>query len=129
MALHEALRLWHPAPGWLNTASYGLPPEPSVDAMRRAIDEWQGGTAPWSDWDASTDRARAAFARLVGGEPDDVCVGAAVSQLLAPFAASLPEGAHVVVPDIEFTSNLSPWMVQDLRVETVPPHRVAEAIR
>jgi selenocysteine lyase/cysteine desulfurase len=126
--LREALHLWQPEPGWLNTASYGIPPLTTVNAMSRALDEWQRGASPWASWDASTGRAREAFARLVGAEPGDVAVGAAVSQLLAPVAASLPAGAHVVVPDIEFTSNLFPWLVQDLRVRTVPPDRLADAI-
>jgi selenocysteine lyase/cysteine desulfurase len=126
--LCEAVHLWQPEPGWLNTASYGLPSRPTVDAVRTALLEWQQGAGPWADWDASTGRARGAFARLVGAEPADVAVGAAVSQLLAPVAASLPAGANVVVPDVEFTSNLFPWLVQDLNVRTVPPHRLADAI-
>ena len=52
----------------------------------------------------------------------DVAVGATVSQLLAPVAAALPAGARVV-PEVEFTSNLFPWLVQaerGVRVRTVP---------
>ncbi|GAA4519294.1 aminotransferase class V-fold PLP-dependent enzyme [Actinoallomurus oryzae] len=128
MDLRDAVRLWEPEPGWLNTASYGLPPRPTVEAVRRALDEWQRGTRPWAGWDLATGRSRAAFARLVGASADDVAVGATVSQLLAPVAASLPPGADVVVPDIEFTSNLFPWLVQDLNVRTVPPDRLADAI-
>jgi selenocysteine lyase/cysteine desulfurase len=126
--LREALHLWQAEPGWLNTASYGLPPRTTVEAVRNALDEWQRGARPWASWDLSTGRAREAFARLVGAGPEDVAVGSAVSQMLAPVATSLPAGAGVVVPDIEFTSNLFPWLVQDLRVRTVPLDRVADAI-
>jgi selenocysteine lyase/cysteine desulfurase len=126
--LREAVHLWQAEPGWLNTASYGLPPEPTMTAVRNALSEWQRGVSPWVSWDASTGRARAAFARLVGAGADDVAVGSTVSQLLAPVAASLPAGANVVVPDIEFTSNLFPWLVQDLRVRTVPADELADAI-
>ncbi|GAB2852411.1 aminotransferase class V-fold PLP-dependent enzyme [Actinoallomurus bryophytorum] len=128
MELREAVHLWQAEPGWLNTASYGLPPEPTMTAVRNAMSEWQRGSSPWVSWDASTDRARVAFARLVGAGADDIAVGSAVSQLLAPVAASLPPGANVVVPDIEFTSNLFPWLVQDLRVRTVPANELADAI-
>lgn len=129
MKLSEALPLWQVEPGWLNTASYGLPPRTTTDAMRRALDEWQRGGRPWASWDLSTNRAREAFARLVGAGPGDIAAGSAVSQMLAPVAASLPAGAEVVVPDIEFTSNLFPWLVQDLRVRTVPPNRLADEIK
>jgi selenocysteine lyase/cysteine desulfurase len=128
MDLSEAVRLWTPDPGWLNTASYGLPPRPTVDAVRRVLDEWQRGARPWSEWDEATGRSRAGFARLVGASADDVAVGATVSQILAPVAASLPAGAEVVVPDVEFTSNLFPWLVQDLNVRTVPADRLADAV-
>lgn len=128
MELREALHLWQPAPGWLNTATYGLPPSTSLEAMERALDEWRRGTGSIGDWDRSTDRSRAAFARLVGAGVDDIAIGAAVSQLLAPVAAALPPGAHVVVPDIEFTSNLFPWLVRDLKVTTAPPGELANAI-
>lgn len=128
MELREALHFWQAEPGWLNTASYGIPPRTTVNAMSRALDEWRRGAVPWPAWDASTGRAREAFARLVGAAPADVAVGSAVSQLLAPVAASLPTGSTVIVPDIEFTSNLFPWLVQDLNVRTVPPDRLADAI-
>ena len=128
MDLSAAVRLWEPEPGWLNTASYGLPPRPTVEAVRRVLEEWQRGARPWEDWDVATGRARAGFARLVGASAEDVAVGATVSQMLAPVAASLPRGADVVVPDVEFTSNLFPWLAQDLNVRTVPPHRLADAI-
>ncbi|WP_420838223.1 aminotransferase class V-fold PLP-dependent enzyme [Actinomadura citrea] len=55
-------------------------------------------------------------------------MGASASQVLAPVAASLPPGSRVVVPDIEQTSNLFPWLVQDLDVRTVPPADLPGAI-
>ncbi|MFC4909326.1 aminotransferase class V-fold PLP-dependent enzyme [Actinomadura gamaensis] len=128
MDLDEAVRLWDPEPGWLNSASYGIPPAPAFEALQRALAEWRHGTTGWDAWDRSTDRARAAFARLVAVAAEDVAVGASASQLLAPVAASLPAGSRVVVPDVEQTSNLFPWLVQDLDVVTVPPADLPGAI-
>ncbi|RFU39920.1 aminotransferase class V-fold PLP-dependent enzyme [Actinomadura logoneensis] len=128
MDLDEAVRLWEPEPGWLNSASHGIPPKPAFDALQDALAEWRHGVTGWAKWDRSTDRARAAFARLVGVPAEDVAVGASASQLLAPVAASLPQGSRVVVPDIEQTSNLFPWLVQDLDVRTVPPADLPGAI-
>lgn len=131
MDLREAMELWDPEPGWLNTASYGLPPEPAWQALQAALADWRHGRTSWEGWDASTGRARAAFAQLVAAPADDVAVGAQVSQLLAPVAAGLPDGARVLAPDIEFTSNLFPWLVhadRGVTVEVVPPAKLAEAI-
>ncbi|MEV0271619.1 aminotransferase class V-fold PLP-dependent enzyme [Hamadaea sp. NPDC050747] len=123
--------LWQPEPGWLNTASYGLPPEPAWQAMQAAQDDWRTGRTSWEGWDASTQRARESFARLIGVDAADVAVGAQVSQLLAPVAAALPDGATVLVPDIEFTSNVFPWAVhadRGVTVRTAPLDGYLDAI-
>lgn len=127
----QAQKLWQPQPGWLNTASYGLPPEPAWDAVQEAMVDWRAGRTSWEGWGRATERARAAFAGLVGVPAADVTVGSTVSQLLAPVAAALPAGATVVVPEVEFTSNLFPWLVQaerGVRVRTVPLAGLVDAI-
>ncbi len=131
MEIAEAQGLWDPRPGWLNTASYGLPPRPAWDALQAALDDWRHGRTSWEPWDASTASARAAFAKLTGLAPTDITVGSAVSAILAPVAAAVPERSRVVVPDIEFTSNLYPWLVQadrGVEVATVPVDRLANAV-
>jgi selenocysteine lyase/cysteine desulfurase len=123
--------LWDPEPGWLNTASYGLPPAPAWDELQRALEVWRRGSASWEPWGESTERARRAFARLVQVQPSRVAVGGTVSELLGLVAASLPDGARVVVPEVEFTSNLFPWLVQQdrgVQVVTVPTDRLLESI-
>jgi selenocysteine lyase/cysteine desulfurase len=119
MKIEEAQRLWVAKPGWLNTASYGLPPRPAWDALQTALAEWRIGAVSWEGWDEATASSRDAFARMVGVTSADVTVGAQVSQLIAPVAAALPNGARVVVPDIEFTSNLFPWLVHEDRLDVV----------
>ena len=123
--------LWAPEPGFLNTASYGLPPRPAVDAVRAMLDDWRTGRTSWEPWDRSVDQARERFARLVGVPAHDVAVGATVSELFGLVASALPAGARVVVPDCEFTSNLFPWLAQadrGVEIVTVPLDRLAEAI-
>src|SRR5690606_1051434 len=110
--LIEAQRLWDAEPGWLNTASYGLPPRPAWDALQRALADWRAGRGAWEEWTQATDASRRAFARLIGVPAAGVSVGATVSQLLAPVAAALPDRARVLAPEIEFTSNLYPWLAQ-----------------
>jgi selenocysteine lyase/cysteine desulfurase len=117
--------------GYLNTASYGLPPRRAFDALQGALADWQVGATSWEPWADAADEARVHFARLVNASPEDVALGSTVSQLLTHVATALPDGARVVVPEIEFTSNLFPWLVQARRgvdVVTVPTGRLAEAI-
>lgn len=123
MSVAEAQQLFDAEPGWLNTASYGLPPRPAWEQLQDALDDWRHGRTSWEVWDGSTQRARAAFARLVGAEAADVAVGANVSQQIGLIAAALPDGARVLAPEIEFGSNLFPYQVHESRgivVETVP---------
>jgi selenocysteine lyase/cysteine desulfurase len=123
--------LWRAEPGFLNTASYGLPPAPAWDALQAALEDWRGGRTSWEGWNETADRARQTFARIVGAESGDVSVGAQVSQMLAPIAAGLPDGATVLVPEREFTSNVFPWAVhadRGVTVRTAPADRYAEAI-
>ena len=130
MRIEDVQQLWSPRPGWLNTASYGLPPQPAWEALQAALADWRTGATGWEGWDAATASARAAFARLVGVSSADVAVGSQVSQLIAPVVAGVPDGARVVVPEIEFTSNLFPWLVQGdrLTVRTVPMDRLVESV-
>ena len=122
-SITDAQRLFDPQPGWLNTASYGLPPRPAWEALQAALTDWRHGRTSWEVWDESTQRARASFARLVGADEDDVSVGTVVSQQIGLIAASLPDGARVLAPEIEFGSNLFPYQMhasRGVRVQTVP---------
>jgi selenocysteine lyase/cysteine desulfurase len=130
MRVAEARTLWNAQPGWLNTASYGLPPQPAWDALQAALADWRTGATSWEGWDEATTAARAGFARLIGVPSADVAVGSQVSQLIAPVAAALPDGSRVVVPATEFTSILFPWLAHGdrLRVTTVPTGRLVETV-
>ena len=118
--------LWNAEPGFLNTASFGLPPRRAWQELQAMQADWRAGRTSWEGWDDATGRARRAFATLVGADVADVCVGAEVSQLLAPVAAALA-GRRFVAPDVEFTSNLFPWLVAG-DVRTVPAGTLADAV-
>ena len=120
--------LWDPEGVYLNTASYGLPPRPGWEALQAALADWRAGRTSWEGWGDKTDEARRTWARLVGVPPAHVATGATVSGLVGFVAAALPKGVRVVAPDVEFTSNLWPFMARELDVELVPAARLAEAI-
>ena len=125
----DARALWEPSGPYLNTASYGLPPTPAWEALQGALDEWRHGRTSWEHWGESVDGARAAFARLVGVAADDVALAATVSQLVAYVADALPAGARVLVPEIEFTSLLFPFMTaRGVHVRTVPLAELPDAV-
>ena len=118
---------------YLDTATYGLPPDATLVAMRGALDAWQGGTADWiEDWDRAGERARTAFARLVGTDPANVANLPAVSVGVGLIAAALGADDEVVVPSDEFTSVLFPLLVardRGVGVREVPLTGLVEAIR
>lgn len=123
--------LWGAEPGYLDTATYGLPPRAAVAAVQAALADWQAGRVSYEVWDRCVAGSRAAFARLAGVPASDVAVGSAVSEQLGLVAAALPDRSRVLVPDGEFTSNLFPWLAHEdrgVQVTSVPLARLAEAV-
>ena len=106
----------------------GCRPHPAWDELQRRTRGWRHG----SDELGAVGRVDRAGARGVrrawsACRRAEVAVGGTVSELLGLVAASLPDGARVVVPEVEFTSNLFPWLVQQDRgveVVTVPADRL-----
>ncbi len=123
--------LWQSDLGYLDTANYGLPPRPAIEAVRTALSDWEVGRTSWEVWDESVAVARRAFGRQVGADEDDYAIGSSTSEQLGLIAASLPDDAVVVVPEEEFSSNLFPWLVQEergVKVLAVPAASLVEAI-
>src|ERR1044072_4080454 len=94
--------LWHPETVYLNTASFGLPPDPVWDALTKAQEDWRAGRVSWEHWPAVTGRARAQSAGLGSGDVDRVAVGATVSGLIGQVAAAIPDGSRVLSTEPEF---------------------------
>lgn len=131
LSLPEGALLWDVRPGFLDSCSYGPPPRPAWEALQRSLDEWRAGATSWRPWAESVDASRALFGQLVGAPAECIVTGAAVSQLLAPVAAAVPDGATVLVPDIEFTSGVFPFAVhadRGVTVRTAPLAALADAI-
>src|SRR5688500_16470770 len=73
---YESIRaLLEPAPGtiYLDAASYGLPPRPTVEALQEAVLAWQSGQARWlPDWDVLGEECRSLYAELIGATPAEI---------------------------------------------------------
>src|SRR3954471_7050034 len=111
------------APGYMNTASIGVPPRDAVEALQQATADWAAGRVQPPEYDPFVDEARATFARLVGVGSGDVAVGTQVSAFTSTVAASLGAGDEVLVYADDFSSVLFPLMVvreRGVRVRTVP---------
>jgi hypothetical protein len=83
---------WDPEPGYLNTASYGLPPRPAVEALDSVLADWRVGRTTSEPWERFVTGSRAAFARLAGVPTGDVAIGATVSGQLGLVALPCREG-------------------------------------
>jgi selenocysteine lyase/cysteine desulfurase len=127
--------LFTPVPGvtYLDTATFGLPPRPTVEVMQQALERWQRGTADWvHEWDERGEFCRAAFAKLVGLEPEVVALVPSASVGVGLVAAHLREHDEVLISNDEFNSVLFPMLVAarhaGVRVREVNFDRLAESV-
>lgn len=131
---HDFAGTFAPRPGlaYLDTATYGLPPLPTLQALDRAHEMWREGTANWKeDLDQPADRARIEFAKLIGASPQAVALIPAASVGVGTVAAGIGPDAGVVLADDEFTSVTFPMLVaeqQGASVHQVPFDAVPAAI-
>ena len=107
------------APGYLNTASIGIPPLFVADAVAQAVGRWRTGSDRSNAFDADVTEARKAWASLIRVAPENVAIGASVSQLVGLVAASVPNGTRVLTVAGEFTSVIFPFAAQAHRGVTV----------
>lgn len=113
---------------YLNTASSGLMPARTVEAVRTALESAAAGQP--TDMFADVEAARASFARLTGVPVRRVAAGASVAVYTGLIAASLPPGAEVLTAEADFSSVVTPFHLRrDLTVRTVPLERIAESVR
>lgn len=134
--LTGARALFDPAPGtiYLDAATYGLPPRPTVDALTHALQTWQDGTAAWAgDWEPAGDRSRTLFAQLIGSREEEIALVPTASVGIGVVAAGLPSGTEVLLADDEFTSVSYPLLVaareHGVRLRRVPFTDLAEEVR
>ncbi|MBO1752182.1 aminotransferase class V-fold PLP-dependent enzyme [Actinotalea sp. BY-33] len=118
----------HPE-GYLNTATYGLPPRFVTEALAEVMGTWAAGTLRPAELDASVAAARQAFADLVGAPVGSVAMAGSVSTLVGLVAAAVPDGARVATLPGEFTSVTFPFAAQQTRgvsLTELPPAALVE---
>lgn len=123
------------APGYLNTASVGVPPREALGALREAVDAWGRGLAQPPEYDEPVQRARETFARLHHVAAGSVAIAPQVSIFTAQVLSAVPPGAEVVAYANDFTSVLFPLLqrtdVHTKLVESLEdiPHAITAGTR
>ncbi|KGN33848.1 class V aminotransferase [Knoellia sinensis KCTC 19936] len=132
-----------PATGWpwaehfdaampyFGTATAGLPPRETSEAMTAVLDQWRTGRIDGPGFDPAVTRARESYARLVGVDAGAVAIGHQVSPLVGLIASSVPDGAEVLVPEGEFTSVTFPFAAHEargVRIVEAPLSNLAEHV-
>jgi selenocysteine lyase/cysteine desulfurase len=119
------------ADGFLNSPTYGLPPQFMVESLQDCIARWQAGTMEVPLFDEDVRAGRTGYAALTGVPVDSVAMGGTVSSLLGLVAAAVPDGSRVATLAGEFTSTTFPFAAQAGRGVTVtelsPDEMVATA--
>jgi selenocysteine lyase/cysteine desulfurase len=94
----------HAAVGTLSTRAY--------EAMQRqAEDHREFGALHWRDWFAEYDQLRASGGRLIGAQPSEISILKNTSEGLSFVAEGYrwKSGENVIITDLEFPSNYTPW--------------------
>lgn len=87
-------------------------------AAEAYLDSWNESGMDWDAWVAEVERAREAFARLIGASPNDVAISTSVSHATASLASALaPRGERgtVVTTTAEFPTVGQIWLAQERR--------------
>jgi selenocysteine lyase/cysteine desulfurase len=113
---------------YVNSCSQGALSDAVQDAYAQYLRDWEEKGAPWEYWVEREEAARAAFARLINAEPDEIAVTASVSAGVSALASGLRYGARskIVLTEIEFPTVGQIWHAQESRgarvVHAEPDH-------
>jgi selenocysteine lyase/cysteine desulfurase len=98
---------------YLNTATMALGNILARKAYEKAVEEWTEGKFDWVKADKAGEDCRSIFASIINASPDEIAIVPAVSTSAGVIAAQLGNakpGENILVADIEFSSNLFPWL-------------------
>ena len=105
---------------YLDNAATSLMPAEVIDAMREYECGYRSNVArgiyPWAERaTAAYERSRAAVARAIGADPQEIVFTSGTTAALnmaAAFVAQLaPKGGRVLVSELEHHSNVVPWIL------------------
>jgi selenocysteine lyase/cysteine desulfurase len=121
-----------PIRGYLDTATYGLPPHATLAALEEAAAGWRGRVS-WLEWEEDGEACRELFAGIVGAQAADIALVPATSVAAGIVAASLPAqaGDNIVLYERDFDSVLLPWRPLEARgveIRLLPLEQLADGV-
>jgi selenocysteine lyase/cysteine desulfurase len=102
---------------YVNSCSQGALSDAVRASYEQYLADWDEYGAPWEYWVERQEAARAAFARLVNAEPDEVAVTTSLSAGVSALASGLrfARRSKVVLTDWEFPTIGQIWHAQEAR--------------
>ena len=118
---------------YINSCSQGALSDAVRDSYEAYLRDWEEKGAPWEYWVEREEAARAAFAGLVGADPDEIAVTASLSAGVSALASGLryARRSKIVTTELEFPTVGQIWHAQEsrgARVVHVPLERFEQAI-
>jgi selenocysteine lyase/cysteine desulfurase len=118
---------------YVNSCSQGALSDAVRDSYAAYLRDWEEQGAPWEYWVEREEAARAAFAGLVGAEPDEVAVTGSLSAGVSALASGLryARRSKIVTTELEFPTVGQIWHAQEsrgARVVHVPLDQFEQAI-
>lgn len=106
---------------WLATPSCAPPATPVLDAARAELDDWAAGDADWTERDRHAESCRRRFAELLTRPSDQVALVPSTAEAAATIARSVPADGRIVIGELEYRSNVYPWLAAERRGVTITP--------
>ncbi len=102
---------------YVNSCSQGALSDAVRESYEQYLRDWEEKGAPWEYWVEREEAARAAFARLVGAEPDEIAVTTSLSAGVSALASGLryARRSKIVTTELEFPTVGQIWHAQESR--------------
>ncbi|UCE09794.1 MAG: aminotransferase class V-fold PLP-dependent enzyme [Candidatus Thorarchaeota archaeon] len=96
---------------YLNNASTGIPPKPTIDAIKQYLDNRTKAIGDLDDTLNILKEVRQLLATILGGDYSAYGLAPSTSHGLNSIAHSIdyPEGSNIVLCDLEFPASYIPW--------------------
>jgi selenocysteine lyase/cysteine desulfurase len=100
---------------YVNSCSQGALSTEVETALGTFIDSWHESGSPWDRWMEEFERLRAAAARAIGADADEVAIMPSASVAIASIATALAfdaERSKVVLGEFEFPTMAHVWLAE-----------------